>query len=157
MYLPSTDHPASEYSDYLLDLESTISSFQACGSTLVAGDFNAHLGHLGCNRNNDSPNEAGHMLFDVIERCDLYVTSQSALANGVCYIYAQGPHRTTVDYCLLDSGYAHLIDNCTTLMPAALNLSDHLPIVITLNVNTIQGSCHDSPLRLNWQLAEKEG
>ena len=54
--LPSTDHPASEYSDYLLDLESTISSFQACGPTLVAGDFNAHLGHLGCNRNNDSPN-----------------------------------------------------------------------------------------------------
>ena len=90
------------------------------------------------------------MLFDVIELCDLYVTSQSALANGVRYTYAQGPHRTTVDY-------AHLIDDCTTLMPAALNLSDHLPIVITLNVSTIQGSCHDVPLRLNWQLAENRG
>ena len=157
VYLPSTDHPASEYSDYLIDLESTISSLQACGPTLIAGDFNAHLGHLGCKRNNDSPNEAGHMLFDVIDRCDLYVPSQSALAKGERYTYAQGPHRTTVDYCLLDSGCAHLTDDCTTLMPAALNLSDHLPIVITLNVNTIQGSCHDAMLRLNWQLAEKRG
>ena len=97
------------------------------------------------------------MLFDVIDRCDLYAVSQSVLASGESYTFAQGHYRTTVDYCMIDPGYAHLIDSCTTLSPAALNFSDHLPISISLNITMGQMSETDVSKRLNWQLAiEKE-
>lgn len=71
VYLPSSDHPTAEYTNYLIHLESVISSLQASGPLLVIGNFNAHLGHLGCVRNHDITNQVGQMLFDVIDRCNL--------------------------------------------------------------------------------------
>lgn len=120
VYLPSSDHPMAEYVDYLVDLESIVLSLQASGPVVVVGDFNAHLGNLGCARNHDVTNQVGQMLFDVIDKCDLYTALQSALTCGESYTFAQGHYCTTVDYCLIDSGYAHLIDSCTTLSPALL-------------------------------------
>ena len=78
---------------------------------------------------------------------------QSILACGEKYTYAQGRYTTTVDYCLIDSGYAHLINSCTTLPPMALNLSDHLPISISLDTSTGPIFEFDNLNKLNWQLA----
>ena len=43
VYLPSTDHDISEFTEYLHDLESFVSATQATGPVIVMGDFNAHL------------------------------------------------------------------------------------------------------------------
>ena len=157
VYLPSSNHSIPEFSDYLVDLESIISFLQTSGPVLIMGDFNAHLGNLGCERNHDITYQVGKLLFDVIDRCGLYVASQSILACGEKYTYAQGLYTTTVDYCLIDSGYAHLINSCTTLPPMALNLSDHLPISISLDTST--GPIFESYNlnKLNWQLAVEKG
>ena len=157
VYLPSSDHPMSEFTEYLVQLESLISSLQASGPVMVVGDFNAHLGSLGCHRNSDNTNRAGHMLFDVICRCSLFVASQSAFADGECYTFENGSHKTTVDYCLVDSGYAHLLKSCSTLSPDPLNLSDHLPLRVSLDVFTTKFTTPKSPPALNWQQAVKEG
>ena len=151
VYLPSSDHPMSEFAEYLVQLESLISSLQASGPVMVVGDFNAHLGSLGCHRNSDNTNRAGHMLFDVICRCGLFVASQSAFADGECYTFENGSHKTTVDYCLVDSGYAYLLKSCSTLSPDPLNLSDHLPLRVSLDVSTTKFTTPKSPPALNWQ------
>ena len=151
VYLPSTDHPVSEYIEYLTELESTISALQASGPVMIAGDFNAHLGTLGCQRNDDVPNSRGHLLFDVICRCDLFAVSQSALANGACYTFANSTHHTTVDYCLVDCNYVYLVQSCSTLFTESLNLSDHLPLVIQLDVQPSASAPPCTTPGLNWQ------
>lgn len=154
VYLPSTDHPVSEYVEYLTELESTIS---ASGPVMIVGDFNAHLGPLGCQRNDDAPNPTGRLLFDVICRCDLFAVSQSALANGARYTFANSIHQTTVDYCLLDCTYAHLVKSCYTLFPGSLNLSDHLPLVMQLDVQPSICVPPRTTPGLNWQKGLSDG
>ena len=61
-----------------------------------------------------------------------------------------------MDYCLVDSGYAHLLKSCSTLSPDPLNLSDHLPLRVSLDVSTTKFTTPKSPA-LNWQQAVKEG
>ena len=96
VYLPSCDHPLQEFTDYPIELESTVSALQADGPVMLAGDFNASLG---CRRSCDFPNQAGQLLFEAICRCDLYVASLSEGTAGEQYAYANGCHHTTVDYC----------------------------------------------------------
>ncbi len=156
VYLPSTDHPVLEYTDYLIELESAISALQAEGPVVIAGDFNAHIGALTRGHSEDAPNQVGHLLFEVICRCDLYVASLSEGATGAAYTYACGPHRTIVDYCLVDCNSAGSILSCTTLHPDVLNLSDHLPITLSLEVQPSAGVAQPAPPKLNWNRAKED-
>ena len=42
VYLPSSDH-VEEFSEYLSDLESAVSTLQPSGQVVLTGDFNCHL------------------------------------------------------------------------------------------------------------------
>ncbi len=148
--------PLSEYTDYLLELESVIATLQAEGPVIIAGDFNAHLGDLGYGRHSDPSNQAGNLLSDMVCRCDLFVPSRSESVTGADYTYANGPHRTTVDYCMMDSCIAHTVLTFAILYPDVLNLSDHLPISINLDIRSAMESTISPTPKLNWQRAEKD-
>lgn len=156
VYLPSTDHPTPEYTEYLLELETIVTALQSEGPVIVAGDFNAHIGTLGCGRGRDPPNHTGRLLLDVICRCDLFVASLLEDAAGADYTYAEGSHRTTVDYCITDSCLAHSITSCTTLLPDMLNLSDHLPITARFDIQSAIEPVAPIPSRLNWNRAKDD-
>ena len=117
--------------DYLNNLESTISACQSLGLVIIMGDFNAHLGTLGCFRNNDSINGPGRVLFDMICRCNLFVASEAVWASGPSHTFANKNHQTTVDYCIVGSTLADSIDFCGILHQQPLNVSDHLPVAIS--------------------------
>lgn len=40
-YLPLSDHPIQEYTDWFVELESAVSALQAEGPVMIAGGFNA--------------------------------------------------------------------------------------------------------------------
>ena len=86
VYLPSTDHSITEYTEYLTELESIVSALQSEGPIVIVGDFNAHIGALGGVRSQDSPNQAGKLvLFDTISTCNLYVASLTDETLGANY------------------------------------------------------------------------
>ena len=151
VYLPSSDHPVQEYVDCLAELESVISALQADGPVIIMGDFNAHLGNM------DNSNQVGELLFDVVCRCNLYVASILDMATGANYTYSNGPHHTTVDYCILDCGLAPLVQSCTILHPNVLNLSDHLPITVNLNLQTPTTATPLYKPKFNWRHGVENG
>ena len=151
VYLPSTDHPVQEYVDCLAELESVISALQADGPVIIMGDFNAHLGNIG---NSGTRNQVGELLFDVVCRCNLYVASISDMATGANYTYSNGPHHTTVDYSILDCG---LSQSCTILHPNVLNLSDHIPITVNLNLLTPTTATRLYKPKFNWRRGVENG
>ena len=121
------------------------------------GDFNAHLGSLGGPRGCGTTNSQGTLLYEFISDANLFPVSLSSLAYGPLYTYSQGEVKTTVDYCLMDSNSAHLIDTCLVHSPHPLNLSDHLPISITLSTEVTTSDTSSPHLSLNWKKAVEDG
>ena len=62
-----------------------------------------------------------------------------------------------MDYCLLDNHAAHILQECVTLDHHPLNLSDHLPLSVCLDLTTlVQNKPPRSP-KTNWKRAISDG
>ena len=75
------------------------------------------------------------------------------MSSGPSYTYFNSEHRTTVDYCLLDSNAAHMLQECTTLDHHPLNLSDNLPISANLDLISLLQIRSTTPPKINWKKA----
>ena len=97
------------------------------------------------------------LLQEFINRACLFTVSLSGMACGPLYTYSNADIHTTVDYCIVDSAAAHLIDRCRVLDNHPLDLSDHIPISVSLNKELI--SCHrpTPQIRLDWRKANTDG
>ena len=157
VYLPTADSTIDKFTDYLIELEKVISSFQGDGPVLVVGDFNAHIGVRGGIRGTGDGNVQGQLVMDMVERAEQYVVSLSQIASGPMYTYFQNDVHTTVDYCLLDHWAADMIGLCATLNHHSLNLSDHLPLHISLDIQPLRVTIPDKKPCLNWGRAIREG
>ena len=60
-------------------------------------------------------------------------------------------------HCILDCGLAHLVQSCTILHPNVLNLSDHLPITVNLNLQTPTTATPLYKPKFNWRCGVENG
>ena len=146
VYLPSSDHSLDEYTGYLSELENTISTLKSSGPVMLVGDFNAHIPEV-CG----TGNKQGELLLQTIHSHDLFVASTSSLSNGPNYTFFAGMNKTTVDYIITDVSLAPTLLDCKVHNHHPLNLSDHLPISLSLQLNSllIPTSPTKHP-RINW-------
>ena len=122
------------------------------------GDFNAHLGRGSGPRVCGDKNAQGIHLHELIDRASLYPVSVSSLATGRLHTYSHAGNFTTVDYYLIDHVLAYVTNSCNVHEEHPLNLSDHLPISISLNLQMVT-SCvlpHTQP-QLNLKRAASDG
>ena len=100
----------------------------------------------------------GQLLDDLLHRYSLYPVSCSSIATGPNYTYFSGQMVTTVDYILISSALASSVNSCKTLAHAPLNVSDHLPISVTICAMYTQSiRCEPSPSTINWSKASEDG
>ena len=115
----------------------------------MLGDFNAHLGER---------NMQGLLLQELLERCELSVVSQGAMASGPAYTFCNGDVKTTVDYILMDIEAASMMTSCFTHCMEDLNTSDHLPITVFMAYDACLDNCSGSnPSGFNWIESKKSG
>ena len=157
VYLPTSDYPLEVYREYLNELESVILALQCDGLVLVTGDFNAHFGSRGGPRGVGDMNVHGQLLFDLMRHTDLFAASLCQISCSSSYTYFSGGHCTTVDYCLLDSHAACVLQECTTLDHHPLNLSDHLPISIHLDLSSLMQPPPVTTQNINSKRAKSDG
>ena len=135
-----------------------ISSFQRNGPVVITGDFNAHLGKDSGPRVCGDKNAQGILLQELINRASLYPISVSSLATGPLHTYSHAGNFTTVDYYLIDHVLVYATNFCNIHEQHPLNLSDHLPISISLNLQ-MGISCEPAYIqpRPNWRKAASDG
>ena len=154
VYLPSTDHDIEEYKHYLNVLECAISALQSEGQVIVVGDYNAHLPTL----QHNNANTQGQLLADLLHCYNLFPVSCSNIATEPKYTYFSGQTTTTVDYILINPELAPSVNSCTTLAHAPLNVSDHLPISISIcTPYTNSLHCEPSHSTINWSKTSEDG
>ena len=162
VYLPCADSGLDVYCEHLVELERVISASQESGPVLIVGDFNAHLASLGGVRGHGSPNQQGFLLKQLLDHCELYVVSLSALSEGSSFTFWNSDSETMVDYIIASYDASCYIMSCLTHELSPLNCSDHLHtlcLITTLCLPTSTSpSLGPSPVtKINWDKAKNTG
>ena len=121
---------------------------------VIAGDFNAHLGTLAGPRGSGPPNQRGFALKDFIDRNELFVASHCSLSHGPSYTYHSGRYFSTIDYIIVNGPCSSLLTSCQAITDHPLNISDHIPLSLSLNVVLAEDESVSTPVqRVHWEKA----
>ena len=84
------------------------------------------------------------LLSDLLSMTGLYSPVSDVLCKGPSYTfdpYESGLNRSLIDHVLLDSSKHDLVSKCSILDDNKQNMSDHLPIVLTLDCQGLDKDC----------------
>ena len=152
VYLPSSDYPIEEFSDYISELQNAVSILQESGRVILTGDFNCHL------QDPDRSQERARLMSDFIHQHNLYVASLDEEAEGPGYTFFSSNSNTTVDYIMIQSSLISDLKSCKIHHHHPLSLSDHLPISLTSNTSVkAHASNQPQPQGVNWSKAVERG
>ena len=107
------------------------SSYEVSGPIIICGDFNVDV------QSSQPQNPRSRLLNDLLEHHSLYIVSQSSISNGPNYTFFRDSCHSTIDYIIASSAIAGYTLNCFVHPHHPLNLSDHLPISISLDCTTL--------------------
>ena len=154
IYCPSSDSSIDYYTQCLHDLEKTVCTHNGTNcAIIIAGDLNAHLGTLAGHRGSGVFNQRGLLLKELIDRNSLFVSSHSQWSTGPSYTFHSGDHFTTVDYIITNRIAAEFLGQSKCMDEHSLNISDHLPLNITLEVNPLYRSETKVEPKVDWKKA----
>ena len=90
-------------------------------------------------------------LSDLLDTHSLYVVSQSSIHHGPKYTFFRDSCLSTLDYIVASSSIASTTLSCFTHLYHPLDLSDHLPLSISLDLVCPSTTPSVSPLHhINW-------
>ena len=143
-------------SDYSLDIfrADLGNNFFRNGPALIAGDFNAHLGNHSGQRGCGNENASFSMGSST---CESLPSSYTHPHHSHVHLFPCW-NFTTVEYCLIDHSLAYATSYCKVHEEHPLNLSDHLPISLSLSLD-LSNSCTSQSLQSqpNWRKAASIG
>ena len=91
------------------------------------------------------------LLNDLLTHHSLYVVSQSSLSSGPNYTFFNDSCCSTIDYIIASSSISECALNCFVHPHHPLNLSNHLPISLSLDCATQSTATASSvSQRVNW-------
>ena len=147
VYLPCSNYSDDTYKSYFQDLQSVVSSYDLEGPIIICGDFNVDI-------SNDLQSSRSRLLNDLVDSHSLYVVSQSSQFSGPKYTFFKNSCYSTIDYIITNSSIAGNVLSCFTHPHHPLNLSDHLPISISLSLTCPSTVAATPPFqRINWAYA----
>jgi hypothetical protein len=141
--------------DLLQDVLDTHSENIPC---IIMGDFNASLPQSeGININWYKSRPFNHhslLLYDFLVNNDLIV-SNFQFSQPVNFTYFKGIHKSYIDHCFVTKQTHKLIDWCHIVNEVPDNVSDHLPVSVSLHIscgdeNVLLDSTSDTVQRINW-------
>ena len=156
VYLPapgSTD----DYNEVIDSLSESIENMEAGSLTLVCGDFNGDLGHLGGPRSTRKPTNYGRKAFKFLEEFSLCPVNLCDIATGPLNTFKGGVGSSTIDYIAIPSCLIQDVISCKVLEDAILNTSDHNPVQAKFNFQGVKTAYveHNSPTYVKWGRIKK--
>ena len=138
VYLPSSKvNNGSEFHAVLDELESLLLEYSANSKIIVMGDFNCHIGDRGGPRGEGQCSTYGSRLLNVLnnEYIQCICCDMSYNALGPKYTFDKpGIGRSWIDHIFVSQDLYNNVANCYVLDDELLNVSDHLPVAMYINV-----------------------
>ena len=122
-----------------------------CDSCLIIilGDLNGSLGLMEGSRPCAGPqNERGKLLLESMENFILFATNLNCQCTGPLetFSFDDGRHKSTVDYTciILPKSFSHLIKASSVYLWESDNLSDHVPVGVTIELTPLSDCLENS-------------
>ena len=122
---------------------------QVEGEVIIMGDMNCHFGSELGNRFNGRSSRNAKLMYDILNVCNLdIVDSNSPLCTGPNHTFkVEGIGSSYVDHCIASSFVTANVKKCIVHEESITNLSDHLPITVSLAIDTCKGS-HENNIQM---------
>ena len=140
VYFPSTNYPIDEYKECLALLWALFETYCDSGLIIILGDLNGSLGLMEGSRPCAGPqNERGKLLLEFMENFTLFATNLDCQCTGPLetFSFDDGRHKSTVDYIILPKSFSHLIKASSVYLWESDNLSDHVPVGVTIELTPL--------------------
>ena len=157
IYLPSPG--SSEHLVSVLDDLSGIIDCMETGSlTLVCGDYNGDVGHLGGPRSTRRPTAQGTKIMKFLDEFSLVPCNLSADTKGPLNTFKGGVGASTIDYVSIPLSLCNDLVSCEVLVDPIINTSDHNAVQAILSVGGTKTTFTkaNSPTRIKWNKVQKD-
>ena len=157
VYMPAQGC-ADDLAVTLDELGAILDNSEANAYNIIGGDLNGDMGNLGGPRANHICTNEGRIVYDFTSRYNLYPVNLSMKAIGPINTFYGHNAESCLDYFLVHRDMEDVVLGCETISFNPLNTSDHLPVVISLDmknaINIVQEV--DARRQIKWSKIPKE-
>jgi exonuclease III len=142
VYLPSTSSHLDDFRDEINLLHATYQMCSEYSEVIVLGDLNGQMSGPRCICDQSNPRTKALSVFTCDEQlCSLMVQSDCA---GPDYTYCNcvGGPQTLIDHILIKECSCDLVVDYAVIDDDVINISDHLPVRVKINVSPLKTSNH---------------
>ena len=145
VYLPDTSHGREPFTECLEKLQDLYYTYCDVSEVIIAGDFNAQLVSSGINLNIHKPRDIE--LQEVLNNLGMTSVITLNTCTGPNYTFCgyEGGPKTLIDHLVIQDTKLDLVLSTEIISESTDNLSDHLPIVMRLNVKPFLESIDEKP------------
>jgi len=154
VYMPHQACKISTFENVINALGDLLARVQHQGEVVIIGDTNCHFGREIGNRGWGKTTKNAKTMIGMIEACNLILYDlDDAHCKGPTYTFnVDGVGSSYIDHCIISPMLTSSIVDCRVLEEHHLNMSDHLPIVITMNVCALEKNevCNRDRENISW-------
>ena len=151
VYLPAPGS-ADDFNEVIDTLSENIENMEAGSLTLVCGDFNGDVGHLGGPRSTRKPTSYGKKAFKFLDEFSLCPINLCNITTGPLNTFKGGVGSSTIDYIAVPSCLVQDVVSCEVLVDEILNTSDHYPVQMNMSVMGVKSAYieTDNSMNIKW-------
>lgn len=129
VYLPSTNHPVTEFKEAISALEQLCVRERGDDNLIIVGDFNGHIpgARLFCKENT-----RGQLVREALQKLDMTATNLMSSCLGPRHTYESSTAYSTIDYIWVDSYLLKLLTHSEVVNMHSHNVTHHLPVKVTI-------------------------
>ena len=148
VYMPSANHSIQTFKDVIDKLSDTIAIYKEESISLVMGDFNVQY----CSRNAYSDMRSRQNYTKNTHGLTVITDAETCNDPAFTFIPYTDASPTRIDHIRTDNYVESLVQQCSVLEDAPLNVSRHLPVYFSLQTNSdiSTGSLSEQFLKLNY-------
>ena len=147
VYLSSSNHSPDEFHETLDLLWALYEYYCDQGITLVLGDFNGALGYLRGDRISSEPSARGKLINEFLNYFNLFAANLDNVCSGPLdtFYSDDGLSSSAIDLIVVPRTLLQYINWAYVFEKDCVNLSDHLPIALSIKISVLQHCDSDGP------------
>ena len=147
VHLPSSNHSLDEFHETLDLLWVLYEYYCDHWITLVLGDFNGALGYLGGDKISSEPTARGKLINEFLNYFNLFAANLNNVCSGPLdtFYSDDGLSSSAIDLIVVPRTLLQYINWVYVFEKDYVNLSDHLPIALSIKISVLQHCDSDGP------------
>ena len=152
LYLPHQTCKIDDFGEELCKLQDLCIECNALGNTVFLGDTNCHFGAEISERCTGVSTPHARKLGEMLHVCRMSMVDLTGVCTGPCYTWASdnGTLHSYLDHVAVSENLLPYVSQCRVVPDDVVNVSDHLPIIVKIDLHYSEMVKVDKPFSVAW-------